>query len=56
MIEGGDHMKASYHGVEMEGTPREIAECIQIIKEKIYGKEAQVKIFKKQEGQMWAEA
>lgn len=48
-------MKASYRGVDLEGTPEEIARYVQKIKEQYYGKIAQIEIFNKQEGYLWRE-
>lgn len=49
-------MRASYRGVDMEGTPEEIAKYVQKIKEQYYGKVAQIELFNKQEAKVWLEA
>lgn len=46
-------MKAVYNGVELHGTPKEIAETIAQMKDDRYGNEAQRRMFDRQEGEIW---
>ena len=52
-------MRANINGIELQGTPEEIAEYAWEIKQRQmskYSQEAQRALFNRQEGEMWSKA